>query len=195
MKDKIIYIALAILAVAVILLGMQATKGSSNKSERTIDTLYIPFNDSWHEKLVPYPQPYVVEVPGAPGATITIPAIIDTMAVIKDYYSKRFYRDSLKNDSIDMFVNYMVHQNKAYDVKMSYKWHLPQMIIKQTDVVRYQNLYFGLDITGAKEHFGIYPSAYLDFNKGMAGYGYDFINNYHKIGIYYKARWKKRIKK
>lgn len=167
-----------------------------DRSENRIDTLYIPFNDTWHEKVVPVPTPYVVEIPGTPGATITIPSgPIDSLAIFIDYCTKRHYLDSLKNDSIDMFVSFNTQFNKAHDLKMRYKWHLPTLEIHKTEVVKYQNVFIGVDITGGKDHFGVYPSAYFDTKYAMYGYGYDPINNYHKIGAYGKISWKKRQKK
>lgn len=190
---------IAIFVLLIVVLGFQTceyvNKLADKNDKGSIDTLYIQSNDHYHN--VPFkvevPVPYLVEVPGAPGSTITIPATIDSLAVVMDYYTKRFYLDSTQNDSIKLRLKATIYKNKIIDWSVMYKWIAPTMVIKQTNVVERQLAFVGIDVFGNGQQFGVFPSLYLETRRGMFGYGYDPINNFHKVGVYGKIKlWKRK---
>lgn len=188
---------IAVFLLLIIVLCFQTcdylNKQAFKNDKSHIDTVFVKSNDHWHELPVEVPVPYKVEVPGAPGATITIPAVIDSLAVVLDYYSKRFYQDSLENDSIKLRLSVTTFKNKVIDWKVFYKWIAPTMVIKETKTVERQLAFIGVDVFGNGQQFGVFPSLYFDTKRGMVGYGYDPINNFHKVGVYGKVRlWKRK---
>jgi hypothetical protein len=199
MKDVKYFIPFVLLTAILCFQLLNYCSDRAMKHTNSIDTVYVKSNDTWHN--VPFkvevPVPYKVEVPG-PGAasTITVPAVIDSLAVVLDYYSKRYYADSIKNDSIEIRLNYACYKNQVQDMKLAYRWIAKQMIIRETNVVERQLAFIGLDIYGNTTHLGVIPSIYFDTRRGMYGGGYDPFNKYVKVGAYFKGRlWKRRITK
>lgn len=158
------------------------------------DTLYVQSNDHFHE--IPFrvevPKPYKVEVPVlVPGATstITIPTEIDSLAVVIDYYTKRYYEDTLKNDSIEIRLRYAAYKNRIIDRQLWYKWTAKTMVLERT--VNRQLAFVGIDAVFPE--FGFYPSIYFDTKNWMYGAGIDPFKKNFKVGVYRKfSLWKKR---
>jgi len=79
-----------------------------------------------HDTIPGDPFPVLVEV-GKPDPIYVdqpyiLPAIIDTMAVIVDYFSKYYYADTLKNDTSAFIALYeTVQGNKIIDRKYSFQ--------------------------------------------------------------------------
>lgn len=190
-KD-IIIIALSVIA----LLSFIFNRGCESKqSNSTIDTIYIKSKDTYHNMpfLVEVPKPYRVEIPGTPGATITIPANVDSGAVVRDYFTKRSYNDSITNDSLSIYLQEEVYKNELKRVKVGYRWKVPTMLIKETKIVEKQLMFLGLEPYGNLNSFGMFASADFDTKKAMFGYGYDPFNRFHKVSVKAKIRlWKKK---
>lgn len=194
MKEFKFWIPVALMAFLLSFQVLNYCSDRALKQEGSVDTLYIASNDHWHN--VPFkvevPVPYKVEVPGA-SSTLTVPAQIDSLAVVMDYYSKHFYEDSLKNDSIEIKLKYVTYKNRVIDRELKYRWIAKTMVIERTNVVERQLAFIGLDIYGNQKYFGLMPSIYFDTRRGMYGGGYDPLNRYVKVGAYFKGRlWKRK---
>lgn len=138
-------------------------------------------------------MPYKVEVPGIPGATITIPADVDTASIIKNYYSKNHYNDSTSNDSVKVYFSAYTHRNELKDLKLSYRITAKERLVIQTKTVEKQLLFLGLDVCSNGSNLGLYPSLYFDVRRGMIGGGYDPLNKSVKVGLYAKIKlWNKK---
>lgn len=173
-------------------------KNTEKKDRSNIDTLYIKSKDTHHEviKTEYYPKPYLVQIPGTPGMTLTLPAKIDSDAVVLDYFSKIIYNDSIKNDSVTIYLTEQVYKNELKRLKVGYRITAPTMSIIKTEVRERQLAFLGFDVTGNQSHLGFYPSFYFDTRRGMIGGGYDIINKYYKFGLYGKLKlWKRRKNK
>jgi len=191
LKD-IIIIVLSIVA----LLSFIFNRGCEvEKQNSSIDTVYLKSTDRYHNMpfLVEVPKPYRVEIPGTPGATITIPANVDSGAVVRDYFTKRSYNDSITNDSVSIYLQEEVYKNELKRVKVGYRWKAPTMQINKTTVVEKQLIFLGLEPYGNLNSFGMFASADFDTKKALFGYGYDPFNKTHKISVKAKIRlWKKK---
>jgi len=189
-KD-IIIIVLSIVA----LLSFIFNRGCEvSKSNSTIDTIFVKATKEYHTlQTVTNPTPYIVQIPGTPGATITIPAKVDSGAVVRDYFTKRVYSDSLMNDSVTVYLTEEVYKNELRRIKTGYRWKVPTMVIKETKVVEKQLMFLGLEPYGNLNSFGMFASADFDTKKALFGYGYDPFNKTHKISVKAKIRlWKKK---
>lgn len=170
-------------------------KGKESESISHSDTLFVKSKDTHHELVIekPYPVPYMVEVPGTPGATVTIPSVIDSVAVVRDYFTKRSYLDTIRNDSVDIYLKEQVWKNELKRLSVGYKWKVPTMQINKTIIQEKQLLFIGAEPHGNKEAFGVYVSADFDTKKALFGYGYDPFTQQHKISVKGKIKlWKKR---
>jgi len=165
------------------------------KQHSSIDTVYLKSTDRYHNMpfLVEVPKPYRVEIPGTPGATITIPANVDSNQVVLDYFTKRSYNDSITNDSLSIYLQEEVFKNELKRVKVGYRWKAPTMQINKTTVVEKQLMFLGLEPYGNLNSFGMFASADFDAKRMLLGYGYDPFNKTHKISVKAKIRlWKKK---
>lgn len=194
MLNKIKDIAIIGLLVAVLLLIIFNRGCESKQSNSTIDTVYVKATKEYHTlQTITNPKPYIVQIPGTPGATVTIPAIVDSGAVVRDYFTKRVYNDSLMNDSVTVYLTEEVCKNELKRIKTGYRWKVPTMVIKETKVVEKQLMFLGLEPYGNLNSFGMFASADFDTKKALFGYGYDPFNKTHKISVKAKIRlWKKK---
>ena len=77
---------------------------------------------------VVYMPPVNVSLPPSSNPTVIyqpIPANIDSLAVIRDYYAIRQYQDSLENDTVKIVIKESVGQNKINSRDISYRFKLP----------------------------------------------------------------------
>ena len=195
MIDKIKDIIIVALSVVALLSFILNRGCEAEKQHSSIDTVYLKSTDRYHNMpfLVEVPKPYRVEIPGTPGATITIPANVDSGAVVKDYFTKRSYNDSITNDSVSIYLQEEVFKNELKRIKVGYRWKTPTMLIKETKVVEKQLMFIGLEPYGNLNSFGMFASADFDTKRAMYGYGYDPFNKTHKISVKAKIRlWNKK---
>lgn len=158
-----------------------------------IDTFYLPGKDKIHELPVNVPTPIYIEVP----VITEIPSIVDTAKILRDYFTKNFYNDSTKNDSVVIYYKAEVTKNILKKMQLSYRFTLPQMVIKESTTItttkQRQLAFIGVDLTSNRDNLGFYPSIYFDTRKAMFGAGYDPLNKSFKVGVYTKLNlWKRR---
>lgn len=187
------YLNMIMLVVILLLLLRNCDRSGSREQKIKTDTLYLKPTDKWHVFPVEVPKPYKVEVPGAPGSTIAIPVNIDSLAVIRDYYTKRFYSDSLKNDSVVIWINETVSMNEIKSREIKYRWTAPERLIRNTIREDRQLFFIGADVTASKNALGTFGSVYFDTRKGLIGLGYDPFNRAGKITVAFKLKlWKRK---
>lgn len=84
---------------------------------------------------VPYPvlvpsKPILIEVP------VTLPTIVDTMAILKDYFAKVSGRDTLANDtSVLVIIDWLVSQNRIQEITPYIANRRPIAIITETTII------------------------------------------------------------
>jgi hypothetical protein len=115
---------------------------------------------------------------------------IDTVYILKEYYTKRFVSDTINDSLLHVVINDTVYNNAIQHRKFSYKLTKPiQTIITNTvtnTIVASNKLhaYYGLGIIANKHYLGIAPEVSLqDKNKRIYTLGYDFINRNYTARI------------
>ncbi len=191
--NNLIIVALTITIGILLFLRGCGKPDTITEIKTEIDTLYLPGKDSIHELPVKVPVPYLVEVP----VITEIPAIVDTAKILRDFFTKNFYSDSTKNDSVVIYYKAEVTRNALKEIRHSYRLTIPQMVIKQTTTITTvqsrQLAFIGVDLTSNGTNLGFYPSIYFDTKKAMFGGGFDPLNKSLKIGVYGKIKlWKRR---
>jgi len=142
------------------------------------DTLYIASKDTTHDVTPAMPPAptyitnnYTYEAERGP---------IDTSAVIRDYFNKRGYQDTIRNDSIDIVLHEEVYKNELRRLKVAYKWKAPERIITTTTTVTNQKpaagFYAGGFLSISRESFGTGPVVNYVYNKNNYGAGFDLVN-------------------
>ena len=85
----------------------------------------------------------------------TLPISIDTIAILNDYYSKYVYQDTIKNDSVKIYILDTISKNKIQNRKVKYIITHPTITVTNTitnniEVKQKTQLYFGFGIGANK---------------------------------------------
>ena len=116
---------------------------------------------------------------------------IDTIEVIGDYFSTYVYTDSLINDSLKLFINDSITQNKIKSRQVNYNLIYPTTIITKEYPTIKRALYYGLEIQGNKDQINSFGPKLLYTTKNYHAYSIGLgINENMKpvlgFGIYWK---------
>lgn len=104
--------------------------------------------------------------------TIMIP--IDTMEVLKDFYAKYFYSDTLNLDTLGyVLVNDTVSQNQILSRRFTSKIKIPTTTITITEkhFINRNEFYWGLGVQGNKDQLNYLGGELLYKNKRGRQYG------------------------
>lgn len=142
-------LALSIMIVA----GIALVK--CDKSETIIETEYV-YDTTIVKIETEMPVPYKITITDTifvpynihTSDTVKIPQIIDTMAILSDYFAIVDYKDTIEDESIKIFLNESISQNRIISRDLSYKWMKPTEVItysKETNIIYgglafYQNI-------------------------------------------------------
>jgi len=98
-----------------------------------------------------------------------IPTIIDTNAILKHFFSKNVYVDTVRTDSIVLYFTDTITQNMLKSRSVSYKTLFPH----QTIVTKSKHISIGGMLTYNKEG-GVRPQALLQYHNGKNTIGLGF---------------------
>jgi hypothetical protein len=84
----------------------------------------------------------------------TIPFNIDTLSILKDYYVRYFYVDTLDFDSLgNIIVNDTVSQNKIISRRIIPSLYIPTRIITRDSLISKNEFYYGFGLAGNQQQF------------------------------------------
>lgn len=191
-ENRIWFIAFAILLIYILFL--QQCKTGKVETTNTVQTFY---------KYDTVPHYYPIYVPRErlvvlPSDTIKIP-YTDTnycKKIATDYLTTRYYSDTLRNDSVDVYIKSVVSNNKILKSEAGYKLKFP---ITTTNIITpnkikffvggnvgtdLKNFYTGIDLTLVdKKEFGYRIGVAFSPTGGQP---------FYQIGVSYKLRFKKK---
>jgi hypothetical protein len=184
-KNKIYFLIITVLIVVILL--QKACGGgkviSSNDTIRIVDTSYVYIN----KEIPTYIPKWHIKTEYVHDTTI----IIDTAYVIGDYYSTYFYKDSLVTDTLKVYINDSITQNKITLRDIKYKMIFP--IVHITDVViqSKNEFYIGLGLIGGQTGIGFFGPELLLRTKKKSVYGLGVgINGSFKPQLSLRTYWK-----
>ncbi len=120
--------------------------------------------------------PISIDLPPSQSPTIIyqpIPNNVDSLAVVRDYFAIRQYRDSMENDTVKIIVMESVGQNRVMDRKIDWKLKLPITTVIEAHTERTRKLLIGGLVSKDSLRTGLYLSAAYQNKKDMifvAGY-------------------------
>lgn len=163
MKNRITYILISIAIIIIFGAGLFFTGykiGQKTFSPMSnFDTLYVQSDTLKIRDTIRIPKPYAVI------DTITIPAIVDSAAIIRDYYKERQYLFSYPFGTI----SFNVFNNSLFDYAANFN------VINKTIFIRPKYTY------GIGGNIGVFQNQiYLE----AAGF-YSFKNNTFQFGVSY----------
>ena len=137
---------------------------------------------------------YHLEEKGKPKATdsifISVPAIVDTEAILHGYFAKYVFADTLSDTSIVIAVKDTISENRIVSRELTYRIKRPQVIeqINNTTIPRRIGLYVGVSASINKNLLaGFSPEILLTGkNKTAYGIGYDLLSKSVSAHVYWK---------
>ena len=170
MKDFFKNIQTLLIVVLIALLFLQRSCSSPDPVEPTVITkIEVKYDtiETVKEVYVPKWRTRVVT------ETEFIPTEIDTTAILRDYYAKYFYSDTLQIDTIGFAViNDTISRNTilARDVKTNIL--IPTTIIKKEIYLNNREFYWGLGLQGRTDQINYLGGELLYRNKKRQVYGF-----------------------
>lgn len=195
-ENRIWFIAFAVLLIYILYLQQCKTGKNSHTSSHT-DTVSVVYKYDTVPEFFPVyvPTPQFVQLP---SDTIEIP-YLDTSyckQIAMDYLSTRYYSDTLKSDSIDLYIRSQVGSNRILKMEGGYKFKFP---VASTTVIAprknkwfigantgtdFQNFYIGPDMMIIdKKDFGYRITVAFSPTGGKPMY---------QFGIMYKLNFNKK---
>jgi hypothetical protein len=198
--SHLLFIA-ALSGIILILLLDRSCNSSPDDDTQTVTTVTRIKGDPYPVQVpVRVPEPYQVEIP----QVVHVPADADTAEIIRSFYSRMAYSDTLKNDtSMLAVVNDTVYNNRITSREFIFQNRRETAIITQTTVQHKQKeaflkVYPGImaQISPQWNGFGIGPSATATLRPGaLLAYAYDVRNNAHIINLGWKLHLFASLKK
>lgn len=143
----------------------------------------IPPSDKWFPLASP-------EIKPGDSVLVLVPAIVDTMEILKKYFTRYSYTDTLQDSSVIIVAAFNVEKNKVDSFKLNYKLQQPSKEITITNKVEAPaKAFFLIGATAGLNRnllasFG--PEAlYITRRKRAYGLGYDILNKSINVSVYY----------
>jgi len=114
--------------------------------------------------------PISIDLPPSQSPTIIyqpIPKDVDSMAVIRDYFTIRQYKDSTENDTVKITIQESVGQNRVMERKIDWRLKLPITTVIETHTERTRKLLIGGLVSKDSLRTGLYLSAAYQNKKDM----------------------------
>lgn len=149
------------------------------------------FEDRLVEKVVESePEIIYVEKPSTPLRLTKA----DSQAIIDDYFSAKYYTDTIEIDSgLWVYIADSVNENAIQWRKVGLKDTRPQMIVRETIRAAERNkLYAGANFLYSDLNLTFGPSLIFTTKKGGALHYTYLLDNTHLAGIYWKVSFKKK---
>lgn len=150
----------------------------------TIRTRELHFDTVWREvqNTVTLIDSYLVEVP----------AVVDTQSIIREYFKKRIYTDTLNDDTLELIISDTISFNKLQGRFLKYRILTPTIINKTEIVNNYledrHSFYGGFQAA----HGTIAPSVVYSNTRYQVNASYDVIQSRVIIGAHWKLFSKKK---
>jgi len=102
----------------------------------------------------------------------TIPADVDTMSILKDYYAKYYYTDTLTLDTLGyLVVNDTITQNSILSRRFESKVQIPTTTITKEIYLNKREFYWGLGVHGRTDQLNYVGGEFMYRTKNKQVYG------------------------
>jgi hypothetical protein len=179
-------ILILVLVLIIILMRTCSTTPSIKPKTITKTTIeYIPVTDTVPEYIPKWREKIVVQID-------SFKEPIDTTEILKDYYSKYYYIDTLKVDTFGfVLVKDTVSQNKISSRNIEYNISIPKITIENTTFINEREFYIGPGVQGSTRQLNyIGGELYLKTKTShLYGIGVGINNNLQPVlrgGMYWR---------
>ena len=116
---------------------------------------------------------------------------IDTVFVVNDYNSKYVYNDSLKNDTLSLYINDIIFKNKLLSRNIKYTIKFPIVTINNTVIKNKNEFYTGVGLVGSNTGINYFGPEFLLRTKKKSVYGLGVgVNGNLQPNISLRIYWK-----
>ena len=170
MKDLFKNIQTLLVVVLVVILFFQRNCSSTPPLEPEVITEVITRWDTLKVATKEYVPKYIkktiVEID-----TFQVP--IDTISILKDYYSKYFYTDTIKVDSLGFIViNDTVTRNLISKRNVQSHLFIPTTTVTNTIHINKREFFAGFSVSGRSSEINVINGELLYINKKKQSYGF-----------------------
>ena len=186
-KNKFYFIIIVILVVVILLQKCGGGGGKvtvpKNDTITTIDTVYHTVT----KEVATYIPKYTTKIKYIHDVTSTI----DTVFVVNDYSSKYVYNDSLKNDTLSLYINDIIFKNKLLSRNIKYTIKFPTVTINNTVIKNKNEFYTGVGLVGSNTGINYFGPEFLLRTKKKSVYGLGVgVNGNLQPNISLRIYWK-----
>ena len=158
--------------VILVLLKTCGGLGSSDPIEKVITKVEVRYDTLEVEKRVFVPKVKTVIRTNTITDTVFKKYKIDTLAILKDYYSKYVYQDTLKLDSLGYVVIMdTITQNKIFSRRFDSQILIPTTTITNDIYLNQSKFFGGVSIDGNKSQINFFSGDLLYKSKKDNVYG------------------------
>ena len=181
-----------IILVLILVIVLQRIWLPSHNNLSIPETVYDTIHDTVPYPVTQYvPEPVYIDT----GSTKWKWHPVDTAAILKDYYSKHYYVDTLANDSLALIiVSDTVSQNRIVSRRKQLSFF--HQTIRETTLINNpfpgkRKLFMGLTVGRKPQQFGIGPAVLYTSKRDQAySFSYDILNHDWYFTMYWKIHFK-----
>lgn len=166
-KSKFYFLIIAILIIVILL--QKSCSGGDKVIVPKNDTITV--TDTSYTTITKYVPTYIPKWHTKKEYIHDTTKLIDTTYVIGDYYSTYFYTDSLISDTLHLYINDSITQNKIQSRSLKYTLKFPTVTITNTVIKSENEFYYGLGLVGSKTGIGFFGPELLLKTKKKSVYG------------------------
>jgi len=191
MKRTIPHYVIIIMLIGIIFLQRECHRCPKVQTITTTDT--IPGDSVPYAVEVPKPIPYWIDT----GSWHYQTQQIDTMAILRDYFARVYYLDTIMDDS-SAFIAILdtITQNRIHGRKLYFANRKPTSIINTTTVLpsnEKSKLYVGgMVAMNPGDKFDIGPSMMLITPRGGYSYAYGVNEKSHTLTLVWKIKLQRK---
>jgi len=182
---------LIVVLVAIILL-MRACSGGKNGTDIAEPTIITETVTKWNtlkiDSLVYIPK-WRTKITTVHD---TIPADIDTLSILKDYYAKYFYTDTLSLDSLgNIVINDTISRNSILFREIQPNVLIPTTTVTNTVYINNREFYVGVGLKGRTDQINYLGGELLYKTKNKQVYGVGIgVNQDFQPVLGFSMHWK-----
>ena len=159
-----------LIVVLAVLLLLQRSCSSTPKVEPEVITKVVTQWDTLEVTKTKYVPKYIKKTV---VSIDTFQAPIDTMSILRDYYAKYFYTDTIKVDSLGFIViNDTVTRNLISKRDVQSNIFIPTTTITNTTYLYKRELFWGASVSGNQEQIQSINGELMYVNKKRNAYGF-----------------------
>jgi len=165
---------LLIIGLVIVILIMRSCSGGSGTDTPDEPAVVITKVEVRYDTIIKHVPQYVPKIVTRVVRdvdTILITQKIDTLTILKDYFSTYVYRDVIERDSLTLTISDSISQNKILSRNIQYELLYPTVTLTQTEFINRREFYFGIGAAGTRTQLNYVGAQFLYRSKKKQAFG------------------------